>query len=304
MTPRTKQLWLQRFRANLVFAGAALASCAARSGGAQSVGEASPSSAAFLSGVFVSPGEAAAAVDAGALLLDARPAANFLLGHPAGAVHVRWDEFSDPNTRGRLNPDLDALSTALAALGVRNDRTTVVIGGWDTQWGEEGRIYWMLRVLGAGEVAIVEGGFAAWQEAGFDTERGRSQPEAGQFTAALQDDPDATIDELNEFDVILDVRTVEEFDGETPYGAERGGHIPGAAHFEWTRVLNEDGRLLGADALRETLGVDAEARVVTYCTGGVRSAFVWAVLEHAGFEGAANYAGSWWEYAASGAPVE
>lgn len=300
--PKTRSAWT-RLRAHLVFASAVLASCAARSGGAQNL-SAGPSDAEPFSGVFVPPEEAATAVASGALLLDARPAAAFLLRHPADAVHVRWDEFSDQDARGRLNNDVESLARALERLGVSDERATVVIGGWDSEWGEEGRIYWMLRSLGAEDVAIVEGGFAAWTAAGLDTERGPSRPQTGTFTPSPTATFAADIGDLSAFDRVLDVRSRAEYDGATPYGSERGGHIPGATHFDWTWVLDDDARLLSPEALRAALELEPGERVVAYCTGGVRSAFVWAALEHAGFSDAANYAGSWWEYANSELPVE
>ncbi len=297
----------------LLVASVLLAACAFRAGNAQDTaasmpsaesGEAVPNPTTAFSGVFVSPQEAEAAVQAGALLLDARPTHQFLISHPRGAVQIGWDDFSDPDERGRLHPDLAVLSERLGARGVSADRQIVVVGGWDANWGEEARIYWMLRSVGLEDVGVVTGGVQAWVDAGFDTSRGPQSASAREFTANPDASLSASIEQLTEADLLLDTRTREEFDGATLYGESRGGHVPGALHIHWSDLLEDNGSLPSAETLEARLGVGPEARVTAYCTGGVRSAFVWAMLEHAGYENATNYAGSWWEYAETELPLE
>ena len=286
--------------------GMLLSACAARPGGAQESEARSEEvePAVSLSSLFIDPAEAARVVESGALLLDARPLRHFILSHAEGAVHVRWDEFSDPEERGRLHPDTDVLGELLGALGVSNHRRVVVIGGWDGEWGEEARIVWMLRYLGLEQVAIVEGGHSAWRNADLPTESGRSRPTAATFTPVIVPSVSAQVSHLEEFGLVLDVRTRDEFEGATPYGEARGGHVPGARHLLWTDLIDANGALRTPEEIREIVGEELDVPVVAYCTGGVRSAFVWAALEHAGYTNAANYAGSWWEYAGTELPVE
>jgi len=104
--------------------------------------------------------------------------------------------------------------------------------------------------------------------------------------------------------VIVDTREQREHDGETPYGETRGGHVPGARHIFYKDLVGDDGHVLPADKLKTklaALGVTADSQVVSYCTGGIRSGFVTAVLNDAGVK-ARNYAGSMWEWSA--APAE
>lgn len=261
---------------------------------------------AVATGLFVSPSDAANAIADGALLLDARPAPAFLLSHPRGAVRVAWDDFSDPDDRGRLHPDRSVLAERLGALGVEAGRTTYVVGAWDGLWGEEGRIVWMLARLGL-DAHVVSGGVDAWSAAGLPTARGPARAEARTLVLPAEDgEPsvEATLDDVAGYDLILDVRTAREFDGATPHGSSRGGHVPGARHVEWTAFLDADGNLLPPEEIRALIGAPTDARIAAYCTGGVRSGFVWAVLREAGYAAAANYAGSWWEYADSDQPVE
>ena len=74
---------------------------------------------------------------------------------------------------------------------------------------------------------------------------------------------------------IIDTRERREFDGETPYGERRGGHLPGAVHLHYRDLLDSEGQLLGRDEVRKrlvALGVSQDRQTVVYCTGGVRSA--------------------------------
>jgi thiosulfate/3-mercaptopyruvate sulfurtransferase len=92
----------------------------------------------------------------------------------------------------------------------------------------------------------------------------------------------------------------------------RGGHIPGAVHLDWLRLVDESGRLRSPPDLLHALasvGVFEPSRepreIIVYCTGGVRSAFAWAVLRALGYPAVRNYDGSFWEWAADRSlPVE
>lgn len=247
---------------------------------------------------FIAVADAQQAAQNGALILDTRIAPAFLLAHPQGAIRVAWDDFSDPDQAGRLHPDLTVLADRIGALGVSNDRPVVVIGAWDDAWGEEGRIVWMLRTLGHTDVRLVHGGFGAWSAAGLPIARGTSAPTPATFTPHYVPSVDTTFDELDQQTLLLDVRTQPEFDGAVLHGEARGGHVDGAVHLEWTDLLDADGNLRTPEEIRAVIGAPLDAPIAAYCTGGVRSAFVWAALEYAGYTHASNYAGSWWEYAA------
>ena len=252
--------------------------------------------------VFVTPLEAENMRAAGATVLDTRGYMAFLRSHAPGAVRVDWTAFSDPSFQGRLHPDDNLLVQEIRALGVRNDRPVLVMGDWNAAWGEEGRIFWMLEFLGHDSVHIVSGGFGAWRDADLPVTQSRETPERGNFTVTRRHELELTTSEVAEGAVtLLDVRARREYDGATPYGSVRGGHVPGAVHFDWRSVFDESGALLDADALDALL---PDGPTGAYCTGGVRSGFIYAVMRSLGRDDVANYAGSWWEYAASSHPVE
>ncbi len=174
----------------------------------------------------------------------------------------------------------------------------VVIADSRNGWGEDGRIVWTLRSLGHAQAYLVNGGVAALLADG-PVQLAAVAP--GDFTVARTDAYGVTKEELRaELGsanlVILDTREPREYAGETPYGESRGGHVPGAKPLFYKDLVGEDGRVLEGDALKarlEALGVGPDTQVVSYCTGGIRSGFVTAVLRNVGID-AKNYSGSMW----------
>ncbi|MGF1499392.1 MAG: sulfurtransferase [Elainellaceae cyanobacterium] len=255
----------------------------------------------------VSAEEAKQLIQSGATLLDAR--GKYRLVSLPGAVSVSWRTFSQPNAphQGKLLSDIQVLTQRLREVGVFNHRPVVVVGDPIRGWGEEGRIVWMLRSLGHDQAVMVDGGYRALVDAGFSMKHlpiklpGRRP--LGDFTAKPiadwtinQQQVKALLDAPNT--VILDSREPREYAGGTPYGEQRGGHLPGAVPLYYKELLGEDGRQLPDEAIATKLtelGITPQTTVVTYCTGGVRSAWLTAVLTNLGFR-AKNYPGSMWEW--------
>jgi thiosulfate/3-mercaptopyruvate sulfurtransferase len=99
--------------------------------------------------------------------------------------------------------------------------------------------------------------------------------------------------------VIVDTRSLSEYGGLTPHGSPRGGHVPRAVHLAWTDLFDERDRLLPRSMLRArlaALGIGEDTPVIAYCTGGVRSGFLYMVMRWAGYEAVRNYDGSFWEW--------
>ena len=170
-----------------------------------------------------------------------------------------------------------------------------------------GRIVWMLRSLGHERAMLVDGGHAALARAGVKIARGKSKvPAAGDFEAsragAFSADRDRVRDAIGDPKVVIvDTRERREYDGKTPYGESRGGHVPGARHVHFSELLDDDGKLLPRRKLESKLtelGISRDTTVIAYCTGGIRSAHFTAALRQNGYD-ALNYAGSMWEWADS-----
>ena len=243
----------------------------------------------------------------GAVVLDARGGMSYLGGHITGAGSAPWQSFTgDGLLTGLLTQDMASVQDALQALGVRNEAPVVVVADWDAGWGEEGRLFWMLEYLGHEDVRILYGGMPRWKAEGRPTESFSSSPVRGDFIVRLREDRRATAQEvLSALEsegsvVVLDTRRAEEYGGSTPYGSARGGHIPTARHFYWKEVFGADGNLKPRESLRARLnglGVGDDTIVIAYCTGGVRSGFMYAVMRWLEYDSPQNYDGSWWEWA-------
>lgn len=252
----------------------------------------------------------------GAVVLDARPDDLRERAPVARARALSWQQLSEPEDprRGELLEDLDALSLELRRVGVSSDRDVIVLGDPLRGWGEAGRVTWSLRALGHERVALVDGGAPAFIDASVGQAPLGEPPGAGDFVASpvgsLQVDGAALRDALGGAAsqvVLLDTRERREYEGQTPYGESRGGHVPGAAHLYFKELLDDDGFFLPPEDVRALLaarGASPDDDVVAYCTGGVRSAFVVVALRHVGFERARNYPASMWEWSAMTWPLE
>lgn len=295
-------------------------STADRRSGGQGSG---PSAAMEPARIFVSVAQAQALIAQGSTVLDAR-ARGFWLGHLPAAQPVDWRDFVDGWGRtGRLHPDAAAMAARLAALGVDATRPVLVYGDAQTGYGEEGRIAWLLSYLGHAQVHILDGGIAAWRRAGQALVRGPAGRPAREGTlsplaqAGLRSEKAQVLAAQQgqagqPKSLIVDVRSLDEWLGATPYLEARGGHIPGAVHLPWLGLLDGQGRLRDAATLLRDLAAlglqepqKEDRPIVVYCTGGVRSAFVWAILRDLGYRQVRNYDGSFWEWAADRSlPVE
>jgi thiosulfate/3-mercaptopyruvate sulfurtransferase len=252
--------------------------------------------------------EAKALISTGAVVLDVRGKALKEEAPLANAVSVEWPYFTkdDKAQKGQLLDDDAELTKRIQALGISADVPVVVVADSVKGWGEDGRIVWTLRTLGHPSAFFVDGGIVALTK---DGDPG-IKPVAGNGSFEVKRLADFEIkkEELRQrigdaSVVILDTREPREYAGETPYGESRGGHVPGAKHVFYKDFLDANGDVLPPDQIRQklvALGASPDAEVVSYCTGGIRSGFVTAVLNNAGIK-ARNYAGSMWDWSSADA---
>jgi thiosulfate/3-mercaptopyruvate sulfurtransferase len=238
-------------------------------------------------------------------------------GHIPGAVGWNWtSQLSDGVRRDIVSRgDLERL---LSDSGIGPDTTIVLYGdnnNWFAAWA-----YWQLRLFGIENAKILNGGRKLWvaenrpssTDAPSYPATGIRLPEPDFSHRAFRDD---VINQIGT-GALVDVRSPAEFSGELlapaalpQEGAQRGGHVPGAANIPWAQAVNEDGTFKSADELRElygSKGITADQDVIAYCRIGERSSHTWFVLhELLGFDRVRNYDGSWTEYGSLvGVPIE
>jgi thiosulfate/3-mercaptopyruvate sulfurtransferase len=238
-----------------------------------------------------------------------RSCEDYEAGHIPGAVFVDVCLMSDEvDCVPGVLADPETIAEILYAAGIRDQGTVVAYDASNALYAS--RLFWALEYLGYCDVRLLDGGLAAWQAAGLPLSQ--ASPELSQDASGL---PEATLTanlrpdrlaskvwiarHLNEPDVVIvDTRTREEYTGEE-VRAERGGHIPGAVHIEWSRALSEDGTVLPPLELRrlyESNGITDDHEIVTYCQAGVRAAHTYFVLRLLGFPNVRMYDGSWAEW--------
>jgi thiosulfate/3-mercaptopyruvate sulfurtransferase len=227
----------------------------------------------------------------------------YLEGHVPRAVFVDLDrQLSDPPPGGGRHPlpRTERFTAEMQALGVSASRPVVVYDAGPAS--SAARAWWLLRYFGHPDVAVLDGGLAAWVAAGLPLETGAVTPEArGDFVARpggmrVVDAERAA--RVAESGVLLDARARERFEGLAEPVDPIAGHIPGARNRPTADNVDAEGRFLEATELRrvfERLGVSEGVPVAAYCGSGVTAAHEVLALELAGYD-AALYPGSWSEW--------
>ena len=204
-------------------------------------------------------------------------------------------------------PEPKELTKRLQELGIEKDKEIIVLGQPEDGWGEDGRVLWELRQAGCKDVKIVDGGITAMKDIGVSMKLGASKPEKSDIKVKeLDTSHDIMTEKLQKnYDdyKIIDVRTKEEYDGAILYDEAKGGHLPNAVHIAYVDLFQKDGTLKDKDSIVkmfEDKGVKKDDEIVTYCTGGIRSAYVQLVLEMCGYEHTYSYGQSFWRWAVVG----
>ena len=255
--------------------------------------------------LLVQPGELHAHLsDPRIRVIDLSPAERFAAGHIPGALHLHYAALvAQRPPVGGLLPAPAELEVLWARLGIGPDTHVVAL---DAEGGAAaGRLLWTLEAMGHGPGSLLDGGIAAWHAEGLPVTRARSR-EAPAAAGPLPTPAPATasadaayiLERLGDSGLrLLDARSAEEFAG-TSVRAARGGHIPGARHYEWTRGMDPARhlRLRPAAAIHDELAaldITPAHEVVVYCHTHHRSAFSYWMLRVLGFPRVRGYPGSW-----------
>ncbi|WP_036537548.1 sulfurtransferase [Oceanobacter kriegii] len=238
------------------------------------------------------------------LIIDQSKLDGYLQHHVPGAVHLDFKrlQLGVKPTPGAL-PSLQQLSEVFSELGLTPD--THVIAYDDEGGGWAGRLIWALDMIGHRHYSYLNGGIHAWLAAGLTTDSGQQLPTASDyqvtelqtgFSLSKQD----ILERLGNDDFIVwDARSEQEYTGEKVVSA-RGGHIPGAVNYEWTRGMDKQRhlRIQNLDEFRQLLsdmGVTADKEIATHCQSHHRSGYTYLVGKILGLNIKA-YAGSWAEW--------
>lgn len=240
-------------------------------------------------------------------------------GHIPGAVGWNWRRDTQQLIRRDI-PDKAALEELMSRSGISND-TTVILYGDNNNWFAT-YAFWLLKLYGHKDVRLMNGGRKKWMDEGRPTVTDSPVLSPATYHAKepdlnLRARRDHVLDSLGKPKRgLVDVRSAKEYSGELlapenlpQEGAQRGGHIPGAANIPWSMAVREDGTFKSADdlkALYEGHSITPDKEIIAYCRIGERSSHSWFVLKYLlGFKHVRNYDGSWTEWGSSiGLPIE
>lgn len=258
---------------------------------------------------------AAHRTDARWLIVDCRfdlaqPAAGeaaYRAGHIPGAIYAHLDrDLSSPITAqtGRHPlPDAERFAQTLSSWGVTPDTQVIAYDADNGMYAS--RLWWLLRWVGHRAVAVLDGGFKAWNAAGLPTSTEIPARQPSQFQARpnrdLWLDADQVQQRVQQADWrLLDARAPERFAGKVEPLDKVAGHVPGARNHPFATNLASDGRFGAPEELRRRYeqsqaGVTDDHTIVM-CGSGVTACHLLLAMEVAGKPGARLYAGSWSEW--------
>ncbi|WOK35797.1 3-mercaptopyruvate sulfurtransferase [Sphingomonas sp. C3-2] len=246
-------------------------------------------------------------VDATLLAADSgrNALAEYEAGHIPGAVFMDLENLVDstsslPNTL----PQPEKFASRMQSLGL-GDGSRIVIYD-DSPWKTAARAWWMLRLFGAHDVAILDGGIAKWKAEGRDLATGKEVLRHRHFTVWKDDSSLRSFDQMRAnvdsgAEQVLDARSAARFTGEEadPRPRTHAGHIPGSKNLPHGMVFNEDGTWKRGEALKKAFadaGIDLSQPLTTTCGSGITAAVLLFGAELAGAKKVALYDGSWSEW--------
>lgn len=228
-------------------------------------------------------------------------------GHIPGARFFDIDEISDARSElPHMVPPVEKFMSKLRAMGVGDGHQVVV---YDAKGlFSAARVWWLFRLMGQDNIAVLDGGLPKWSAEGRAMEdmpplvRDRHMTVRRQNHMVKDVTQVSAASKLGDHE-ILDARAAARFRGEAPEPRPglRQGHIPGARNVPYTELLNPDMTMKDPEALRAVFaaaGVDLGKPVITSCGSGVTAAVINLALERIGKTDHALYDGSWAEWGA------
>ena len=246
-------------------------------------------------------------IDASWYLPDAGrdPVAEYRAAHIPNARFVDIDDVSDARSDlPHMAPPPEKFISRMRGLGIGDGHQVVVYDG--AGLFSAARMWWLFRLMGKTDVAVLDGGLPKWQAEGRPVTDEDPVIRDRHITVSRQNQLVRDVTQVAQ-DVklgqrqVVDARSPSRFRGEEPEPRPglRAGHIPGSQNVHYRALLNDDGTMKPPAKLRaafEAAGVDLSRPVVTSCGSGVTAAILSLALERIGHRDHALYDGSWSEW--------
>ncbi|WP_299502437.1 3-mercaptopyruvate sulfurtransferase [uncultured Roseobacter sp.] len=231
--------------------------------------------------------------------------AEYDAGHIPGTRFFDIDEISDHRSDlPHMAPPVEKFMSRLRAMGVGDGHQVVVYDGAGLL--SAARVWWLFRLMGQENVAVLDGGFPKWQAEGHPVEDMPPIIRDRHMTVRMQNQLVRDVTQVSSASklgdhVIVDARAALRFRGEAPEPRDglRAGHIPGSRNVPYADLLNADKTMKDPEACRaifDAAGVDLTMPIITSCGSGVTAAILALALERLGHAHWSLYDGSWAEW--------
>jgi thiosulfate/3-mercaptopyruvate sulfurtransferase len=225
----------------------------------------------------------------------------YLQGHIPGAYYLdlNRDLASPVQQHGGRHPlpDITTLATKLSQMGVTAQ--TLIVAYDDSRFAFASRLWWLLKYMGHDRIAVLEGGFSAYQSSGLPISNDLPIKREGLFVPQMRSELAVDIHDVVQRQQdpsakIVDSREGDRYQGKSEPIDPIAGHIPSAVNYPWQQVTDERGWMRSPEELKEYWSEVLNAdEVVVYCGSGVTACVNLLALELAGLSTAKLYVGSW-----------
>jgi thiosulfate/3-mercaptopyruvate sulfurtransferase len=238
---------------------------------------------------------------------DRNARAEYEAGHIPGAVFMDLAELVDPgNPIENMAPKAEKFASRMQSLGL-GDGSRIVLYD-DSPLSSAARAWWLLKLFGAHDVALLDGGLAKWKAEGRPLDMGNHTLRHRHFTVWRDANVVRTKEQVlanldSKAEQVVDARPAARFTGEErdPRPGMAPGHIPGSRSLPHSALFNADGTWKQGDALRAAFadaGVDLDKPLVATCGSGMTASVIAFGAHVLGKEDVAVYDGSWTEWGA------
>jgi len=218
-----------------------------------------------------------------AVVVSTRSPKDYAKVHIPGAVNLWHKDLYKEGDLQAILKSPEEIAEVLGSLGISADKTVVVYDSGKTKFA--GRVYWILKYMGAKDVRMLDGNMKMWRKGRKPVTKDAAEITPVEFVASPVESIYASIDYVKsglgkDGFVLMDARAEDEYCGEKGE-TKRKGHIPGSTRLDYVEVLNEDGTLKSKDDLAKVFsdaGITQDKDVVIYCETSVRAGIVYLAL--------------------------
>lgn len=233
---------------------------------------------------------------------------NYSVSHITGSIHLDKNDLVKAGEPEGILKSPAEIAKILGGKGISEKNMIVLYDDGKNKYA--GRVYWILKYMGATNVKILTKDMLQWRKVRIPITKAPAKRKAVTFTAKVDNSIFADYNYVkSNLDagnvVLLDVRAPSEFNGTSTDPVSKG-HIKGAKNIEWNEVTMDNGDLKSNEELKnlfESKGITKDKTVVLYCGTSVRAGIVFLALKNLGYQNVKVYDGAYNEWVAKGGAV-